>query len=403
VVGTDSDTLQAAGDMDSISITGCTVRDVVSASAGANGILVFGNAVTVSGNFVRNVNNASGTGCEGIYVNATYAIVSDNTLQNAGRSEGAINLKGIWRGESSANANGWGVVVSGNRIWYDDARTEGRGINIAAEDVQVVDNYLYGCTGPAITTRAVLAGRNFTIAGNQFVSCDATASADPRIIQARLTGSNLDITGNTFDKCRTGAGGALVFIENRNVTAAGQVLDNVRVQGNTMSDFDAADAIRIAAYRFSGGDPYNTFGAVEFSRNMIENGSRGIVSGSNIASSAFESLTIADNVFDDVTNPTISLSVLQTAATVFSLRNNTGVASLTRGTATVANGATTSVVNHGLILTPTLQNIMVTPTNNLGTAAKFWVSTPTSTQFTINVDADPGATTATFVWTASIQ
>jgi hypothetical protein len=78
-------------------------------------------------------------------------------------------------------------------------------------------------------------------------------------------------------------------------------------------------------------------------------------------------------------------------------------AAVVNGTATVANGATTTVVTHGLSVTPTLQNISVTPTNNMGNATKFWISTPTSTQFTINVNTDPGATTATFVWTASIR
>jgi hypothetical protein len=73
------------------------------------------------------------------------------------------------------------------------------------------------------------------------------------------------------------------------------------------------------------------------------------------------------------------------------------------GTATVANGATTVVVSHGLSVTPVLKDISVTPTNNLGNATKFWISTPTATQFTINVNTDPGATTATFVWTASIR
>jgi hypothetical protein len=73
------------------------------------------------------------------------------------------------------------------------------------------------------------------------------------------------------------------------------------------------------------------------------------------------------------------------------------------GTATVISGATTVVVSHGLSDTPTLDNILVTPTNNLGTATKFWISTLTSTQFTINVDANPGASTATFAWRAEVK
>jgi hypothetical protein len=78
-------------------------------------------------------------------------------------------------------------------------------------------------------------------------------------------------------------------------------------------------------------------------------------------------------------------------------------AAVVNGTATVANGATTAVVTHGLSVTPVLKDLSVTPTNNMGNATKFWISTPTSTQFTINVNTDPGATTATFVWTASIR
>lgn len=73
------------------------------------------------------------------------------------------------------------------------------------------------------------------------------------------------------------------------------------------------------------------------------------------------------------------------------------------GTATVLDGTTSIVVTHGLVGTPTLQDIRVTPTNDLGTAAKFWTSTPTATQFTIHVNADPGAGTAAFVWDAEIR
>jgi hypothetical protein len=76
---------------------------------------------------------------------------------------------------------------------------------------------------------------------------------------------------------------------------------------------------------------------------------------------------------------------------------------LNNGNATVANGSTSIAVTHGLEETPGLSDIQVTPTNNLGNATKFWVSNPTSTQFTINVDADPGATTATFAWQALPQ
>lgn len=63
-------------------------------------------------------------------------------------------------------------------------------------------------------------------------------------------------------------------------------------------------------------------------------------------------------------------------------------------TATVTSGATTVTVNHGLAKTPTYVDL--TATNSMGSATKAWVTAMTSTQFTVNVNIDPGATTATF-------
>jgi hypothetical protein len=96
--------------------------------------------------------------------------------------------------------------------------------------------------------------------------------------------------------------------------------------------------------------------------------------------------------------PTVAL--IETAGANTIVRNNIGWVTESKGTVTVANGSTTIVVNHGLESSPALSNISVTPTNDMGNAAKFWISNITVSQFTINVNADPGATTATFVWNA---
>lgn len=85
------------------------------------------------------------------------------------------------------------------------------------------------------------------------------------------------------------------------------------------------------------------------------------------------------------------------------IRGNVGFATEAQGTATVSSASTSVVVPHGLAATPALKNISVTPTNNLGSATKFWISNPTATDFTINVNAAPGASTATFAWSAEIQ
>lgn len=108
-----------------------------------------------------------------------------------------------------------------------------------------------------------------------------------------------------------------------------------------------------------------------------------------------------DNV---ITGNTLSVNAAATVALLESsgantiVRNNIGWVTESNGTATVANGSTSIAVNHSLSVTPALANISVTPTNNLGTATKFWISGVGATQFTINTDANPGATTATFAW-----
>ena len=111
-----------------------------------------------------------------------------------------------------------------------------------------------------------------------------------------------------------------------------------------------------------------------------------------------DNLIEGNSVTWGVNGPTVAL--IESGGTNTIVRNNIGFVTEKSGTATVANGSTTIVVSHGLDMTPASSNITLTPTNSLGTAAKFWVSNVTNTQFTVNVNADPGATTATFSWFA---
>jgi len=75
-----------------------------------------------------------------------------------------------------------------------------------------------------------------------------------------------------------------------------------------------------------------------------------------------------------------------------------GYVTSSKGTATVADDATYVDVTHGLSKTPVAQEIVVTPTNNLGDASFYWISDVGASTFRINVDGDPGAGTATFAW-----
>ena len=83
------------------------------------------------------------------------------------------------------------------------------------------------------------------------------------------------------------------------------------------------------------------------------------------------------------------------------VRNNQGYTTENSGTATISNGSTSVTVNHGLAVTPSAGDIMVTPMESLGNATKFYIDTYTSTQFTIHLDQDPGQD-VDFAWKAIV-
>jgi len=67
------------------------------------------------------------------------------------------------------------------------------------------------------------------------------------------------------------------------------------------------------------------------------------------------------------------------------------------GTASISSGSTNVPVAHGVQYTPNLQDIYCVPTTTLSSAASYWISSPDSTNFTINVNVDPTATVS-FAW-----
>lgn len=75
---------------------------------------------------------------------------------------------------------------------------------------------------------------------------------------------------------------------------------------------------------------------------------------------------------------------------------------VTSGTVNITSAATSVTVQHGLPLTPPREKIQLTMLSGLGTGGGFWVSAATSTTFTIQLNASPGAT-ITFGWRASLE
>jgi hypothetical protein len=95
------------------------------------------------------------------------------------------------------------------------------------------------------------------------------------------------------------------------------------------------------------------------------------------------------------------VNVFGTAVGNIRMERNVGYITENSGLATVLNTATSIVVNHGLATTPT--RVLITPIENPTNPVSFWwVDTLTATQFTIHVNADPGASNLDFDWRAVI-
>lgn len=267
--------------------------------------------------------------------------------------------------DNSANSQGFGGgvwITSSDENWF------------LATDFE----FLGGASSPVDANPVML----YDEAGLQYImSCNFVSGGHDcigvRVQNAKAT----KVVGCTFD----GVAGDGIFIAGSRCLVTDNVFTGIGDAGNTPASgvhTQFAAAKNIIAHNI-----FETSANVARTRSHVYEEQIG-----NSGPNMIEHNTFHTNAFA----PTVA--VVDSAGIGTVVRNNLGYTTEATGTAIVLNGATTAVVTHGLDVTPLLASIQVTPTNNLGTATKFWVSNPTPTQFTITVDANPGASTATFSW-----
>ncbi len=149
-----------------------------------------------------------------------------------------------------------------------------------------------------------------------------------------------------------------------------------------------------AAIRFYNSPLYNHIINSSFNATGC-NGSEGIQDNGT----ALDYCNINNNIFYGfgATSP-IDLS---SAGTHNIVRNNIGYITENSGTATLVNGTTSIAVSHGLAVTPSAGDIIVTPIEAWGNMTQFYIDTYTATQFTIHADINP-AQDVDFVWKAVV-
>lgn len=138
------------------------------------GILAYGRGTRITNNEVRDVVDADGIDCYGIYAKSARCIISKNTLVNAGRDDGMICVKGESSYESLGGIKGYGGLISENTLLCSVNDFTVRGINIFCSDFSVLDNVIEGQGSNGLYRGIAVSRNNVTIARNKILGQNYT-------------------------------------------------------------------------------------------------------------------------------------------------------------------------------------------------------------------------------------
>jgi hypothetical protein len=159
---------------DSVLVHGNTGRNLThsdnSDTYNCIGIPVQCYGARVTNNRLEEINHASSSDCEGIYVKASNGVVMGNTCYNAGQSQGAIALKGnSFELAGDGSHKGYGLRCIGNTIRADDSDTVDReGIYVGGGDKSVISGNMIEGVRVGLNFDGTY-GNEITITGNQLV------------------------------------------------------------------------------------------------------------------------------------------------------------------------------------------------------------------------------------------
>ncbi len=346
--------------------------DVITFNPGSDGIVgAHLSDFTIDGNSA-NMTSGNGITADGA-VQCSFERIHFTSIYNWGLQLGPLPSSGFGHHNrvsaclfdnagSSAGFGGGVRTTSSDENWF------------IASDFE----FLGGATAPAGSGNPVMF---YDQAGLQTIMGCCFVSGSHNCIGVRVQNTKgTKIVNSTFD----GIGGDSVFI----------VANKCVVSNNLFTGIGDAGSTPISGIHLEFNTHYNTITGNSLETSNTAGKTHSLIREEGIGGAGDNVIT--GNTLSQNSAPTITM--LETGGANTIVRNNIGYATEANGTATITTAATSVNVTHGLGMTPALANITVTPSNNLGTATRFWVSNAGGTTFTINVDAAPGAGTATFVW-----
>lgn len=302
----------------------------------------------IDGNYTNQTN-----ACDGISVTGFYEVVIENMgIRNVNGC--GVYGDGLIPVPKSTNA----PIIRGCVISYcqDD------GIKFSSIYTYLIENNVYiGLNvGNGVT---ISGGGEGLITGNcidlnsgyaiQLYSTDRSEISNNAWIGASIDGVRLDAEANDNIISNNG------FINNRNSGVAVNGGSNNFIHGNKCRN-------------------YSTYTLQDYGIRIYSTSSNTTVLDNEVKNN------VIAGILDESENSTV--------------RNNIGYVTENSGDWQIDSGTASSVITHGLDYTPSLADISVTPTSDLGSATNYWVSDNTSTEFTIHLDSDPTTINVTGVW-----
>lgn len=351
-----------------ISAKNAKITDCLDADSGTIGFHLVKDGITCAGNTTLRA------GAQGVYIAGAHC-----TFKN-GEVTDAVGV-GIYTTTAQPYADISGNVISG---------TGSHSIQLSSDDAMVHANRILDSGDRGITNNGTV--DRVVISGNTI-----SATVDAGI---RLGGDNLTITENFLQLI--GAYGGI------SITSG----DNYVISNNNLKDivnFAAIGAASSTNYGVISGNVIRATGNASFHSGISLSGASPVVMGNWVEHywGIYLAGTTTDYVITgnrlDGSNKDLNISA--SAPTTGVIANNyyvngTGYKVTNSGTATIATGTTSIVVAHGVRKAPT--EVSIAPTNSTD-SVKFWVTSITDTQFTINADADPTTAGQTFTWHARLS
>jgi hypothetical protein len=275
---------------------------------------------------------------------------------------------------------------------------------VISNNTIIGDNDTISITGIIVTidVAGLDTSKRVSVANNTIFGCTASSGGGINLVSDLAARANAycSVVGNIITNCRDG----ILSSNSKSFSILGNIITNssirglslsgcsdVSVQSNIFNEHDnhasASQSIAVNSNASSGNSNNISILGNTINNTTTVNSPVGVF----VVNSSQTDIVVLGNQINGCTTPVSS------GASIVS--KNGGYVTSNTGSATINSGSTSVGVTHGLDMTPQISNINIAwsenPTADVG---NFWISSISSTTFTVNVRNDPSTSNLSFSW-----